>query len=79
MNWTVSIRQPIFGIMTANEQGCLGRVADREKLLLDKTRQFKTRFVSRSLVTLATLPSISEIPFLDCGEYIDSLDERPVD
>src|SRR5439155_721687 len=54
-NWTLSIRQPIFDDMTANEQTSVSRVADREKLplLLDKARQF-------------------------AGEYIDSLEERPV-
>jgi len=41
-NWTLSIRQPIFDDMTANEQTSVSRVADREKLslLLDKARQF---------------------------------------
>src|SRR4029434_10012125 len=54
-NWTLSIRQFIFGDMTANEHTSVNRVGDREKLslLLDKARQF-------------------------AGEYIDSLDERPV-
>src|SRR5512133_911997 len=54
-NWTLSIRQPIFDDMMANEQTSLSRVADREKLplLLDKARQF-------------------------AGQYIDSLEERPV-
>ena len=50
-----AIRQFILDDMTANEQSSVGRVADREKLLLllDKARQF-------------------------AGEYIDSLEERPV-
>jgi len=55
VSWTLSIRQPIFDDMMANEQTSLSRVADREKfpLLLDKARQF-------------------------AGQYIDSLEERPM-
>src|SRR5258708_39180968 len=46
-NWTLSIRQPIFDDMMANEPTSVSRVADREKLplLLDKARQFAGHYV----------------------------------
>src|SRR5215472_19371703 len=68
--------------MTANEPTCVSRVADRETLplLLDKARQFETRFASlaRSSLPLRlyllSRKSLSSI----AGEYIDNLEERPV-
>src|SRR5262245_28551393 len=78
-NWTVSIRPPIFDDMTAKEQGSVRRVADREKLLLllDKARQFETRFASRARSSLPlrlyllSRRSLSSI----AGEYIYSLEK----
>src|SRR5262249_5960260 len=63
-------------------QTSVSRVADREKLslLLDKARQFETRFASRAhsslplRLYLLSRKSLSSI----AGEYIDSLEERPV-
>jgi hypothetical protein len=77
-----AIRPRIFDGMTATEHTSVPRVADREKLslLLDKARQFETRFASRARSSLPlrlyllSRKSLSSI----AGEYIDSLEERPV-
>jgi len=79
---TSNIKSAHGPIRRGEPQTSVSRVADREKrsLLLDKARQFETRFASRARSSLLlrlyllSRKSLSSI----AGEYIDSLDERPV-
>lgn len=77
-NWTLSIRQPIFDDMMANEQTSVSRVADREKLplLLDKARQFAGQYID-SLEESPVFPGEKSLRAMHT--LVEPLPENPSD
>src|SRR6266513_1876875 len=81
-NWTLSIRQPIFDDMTADEQSRKG-ISEIEGKVAEGSDE-RERDASEFQTSLSRVADREKLPLLldkarkFAGQYIDSLEERPV-